>query len=77
MDGHRWQSDFAREYVGLGREEGREEGVAHSVVAVLTARGLTVSDQVRRRIESCTDLETLEAWVPKAVTVDRPEDLFD
>ncbi|PDP89268.1 hypothetical protein CQJ94_02395 [Glycomyces fuscus] len=59
-----------------GREEGREEGVARSVVAVLRARGFTVSDEVRRRIESCDDLETLEAWVPRAVTVARPEDLF-
>jgi hypothetical protein len=75
-----WQSDFAREYVGIGRaegrEEGREEGVARSVVAVLRARGFTVSDEIRRRIESGDDLETLEAWVPKAAAVARPEDLF-
>ncbi|MFD6951857.1 hypothetical protein A6A08_15520 [Nocardiopsis sp. TSRI0078] len=77
VDTYEWQSDFARKYVGLGREEGREEGLSHSVIAVLQARGLTVSDEVRRRIESCTDLETLKTWVPRAVTVERPEHLFD
>ena len=79
VDTYEWQSDFARKYVGIGREEGREEGresVAESVIAVLEARGFTASDEVRRRIHSCTDLQTLKKWVPKAVTVDRPEDLF-
>ena len=72
-----WQSEFAREYVGIGRAEGREEGVARSVIAVLTARGFAVSDEVRHRIESCTDLDVLDGWIPKAVTVHSPEQLFD
>lgn len=81
VETYEWQSDFARKYVGIGREEGREEGrasgVARSVISVLEARGFDVTGKIRERIESCTDLETLEKWVPAAVTVDRPEDLFD
>ncbi|MFE9245460.1 hypothetical protein [Nocardiopsis sp. NPDC006938] len=81
VETYEWQSDFARKYVGIGREEGLEEGraaeAARSVVSVLEARGFTVSDEVRERVGRCTDLGTLEKWVPAAVTVDRPEDLFD
>jgi predicted transposase YdaD len=89
METYEWQSDFARKYVAIGREqcreegqeEGREEGrilgAAEDVILVLGARGFTVPDEVRDRIESCTDLETLRKWVPAAATVDRPEDLFD
>ncbi|MBQ1080413.1 hypothetical protein [Nocardiopsis sp. B62] len=81
VETYEWQSDFARKYVGIGREEGREEGraaeAARSVVSVLEARGFSISDEVRERIEACADLATLEKWVPSAVTVDRPEDLFD
>ncbi|MBB6120845.1 hypothetical protein [Nocardiopsis algeriensis] len=51
--------------------------MARSVIGVLEARGFTVSGQVRARIRSCTDLGVLEAWVPKAVAVQAPEDLFD
>ncbi|GAB2512878.1 RpnC/YadD family protein [Nocardiopsis aegyptia] len=78
---YEWQSDFAKKYVGMGREEGlevgREEGraaeAAQNVIAVLQARGFAVSDEERSRITSCTDLATLEKWVPKAVTVERSD----
>ncbi|WP_158070344.1 hypothetical protein [Nocardiopsis sp. CNR-923] len=36
-----------------------------------------VTDEVRQRIESCTDLDTLHAWIRRSATVDRAEDLFD
>ena len=81
VETYEWQSDFARKYVGIGREEGRQEGrtseAVKSVISILQTRGFTLSAEVRERIESCTDLPTLEQWVPAAVKVDRPEDLFD
>ncbi|MFV2198315.1 hypothetical protein [Nocardiopsis sp. LOL_012] len=88
VDTWEWQSDFARKYVGIGREEGRKEGreevraevhdaLVDGVIAVLEGRGLPVSDRVRERIASCADLSTLQKWLPKAAGVDRPEDLFD
>ncbi|WDZ90102.1 hypothetical protein [Nocardiopsis sp. HUAS JQ3] len=73
---YNWQSDFAREYVDIGREEGREEGVARSVILFLSSRGFEVSDEVRQRIESCDDLATLEGWASKAAKVNSPEELF-
>jgi putative methionine-R-sulfoxide reductase with GAF domain len=73
VETYEWQSDFARKYVGIGREE----GVADSVILILEERGLVVSDDVRARVESCDDLNTLNSWVRKAVKVARAEDLFD
>jgi hypothetical protein len=52
MKGYEYQSDFAKKYVALGRDQGRDEGrnegrVEEAVRAVLTAlrvRGMTVPD---------------------------------
>jgi hypothetical protein len=75
-----FQSEFARKYVAVGRAEGeakgKAEGEAHAVLAVLEARRLAVSAEVRERIMACTDLGVLEAWIRRAVTVASVEDLF-
>lgn len=76
LDTYKWQSDFARKYVRMGREEGRAAEAANSVLLFLDARGLTVSDEVRQRVDSCTDLETLRTWVRRASEVERAEDIF-
>ncbi|WP_338036946.1 hypothetical protein [Nocardiopsis akebiae] len=60
----------------MGREEGRAAEAANSVLLFLDARGLTVSDEVRQRVESCTDLETLRTWIRRAGEVERAEDIF-
>ncbi|MFD3686026.1 hypothetical protein ACFWTE_14540 [Nocardiopsis sp. NPDC058631] len=77
VDTWEWQSDFARKYVGIGREEGRAEEAARNVVLILDARGLKVSDEVRRRIGSCTDLDVLETWIRRSATIQSTEQLFD
>ncbi len=81
VETYRWQSDFARKYVGIGEEKGREEGrireAVQSIIAFLETRELVLTPEVRERIESCTDLDTLRKWVPAAAKVRRPEDLFD
>jgi hypothetical protein len=76
VETYEWQSDFARKYVGIGREEGRASEAVQSIIAVLEARELTLTPEIRERIEACTDLETLRKWVPAAARVRRPEDLF-
>jgi hypothetical protein len=45
-------------------------------MAVLEARGLMPSAEVRSRIASTTDLEVLEAWIRRAVTVTSVEELL-
>jgi predicted transposase/invertase (TIGR01784 family) len=59
-----------------GRVEGRAEGTAASILMVLAARGLPVSDAARSRIEACTDLETLDQWLVAAATTTATDDIF-
>jgi predicted transposase YdaD len=55
-----------------GLAEGRAEGAkaqADALLRVLAARNLAVSDELRARIETCTDSTTLSRWIERAVTV--------
>lgn len=59
-----------------GRAEGRAEGEARSILKVLDRRGVTVDEDSRQRIESCTDLTTLDTWLDRAITAEQVSDLF-
>ncbi|WP_242885135.1 hypothetical protein [Actinomadura litoris] len=73
---YKFTSDFALRNQERGRAEGIAIGEAKSVLMILAARELTVSDEARERIMSCQDLDTLEVWVNRAMTVDSVEALF-
>jgi len=64
-----------------GQLEGRLEGQAlmagASVLDVLEARGLSVSDEVRQRVQSTTDLEQLRHWIRRAAVIIGADELFD
>jgi hypothetical protein len=47
-----------------------------AVLAVLEARGLVPTEQQRERVLACADLEQLNTWVRKAVTLVDVEELF-
>lgn len=68
-----YKSDFARHYYA----EGEAKGEAKSVLIVLEARGVPVSEEARVRIVGCTDLAVLESWVVRAMTAGSVEELFD
>ncbi len=59
-----------------GLAEGEATGEAKALLAVLEARGLAPTDEQRQLILSCTDLEQLNKWVRKAVTVADVAELF-
>jgi hypothetical protein len=63
-----WSSPVSEELREEGRTRGRAEGQARSLLKVLRARGIDVPDDVRARIESCTDTATLDAWLDGALT---------
>jgi hypothetical protein len=44
-----------------GEARGRAEGEAARLLRVLAARGFTVPDDIRQRIESCRDLPRLRS----------------
>ncbi|GAA4636227.1 hypothetical protein GCM10023196_085130 [Actinoallomurus vinaceus] len=72
-----YKSDFARRYFHEGKTEGKAEGQADMVLAVLSARGIVVPDEARARIVECTDLEQLVEWGRRAATAQSIDDVFD
>jgi hypothetical protein len=70
-------SFFRSRTSNLFRDEGRVDAIAKSILVVLEARGLEVADEVRARVEECTDLDLLREWVKRSVTVERAEQIFD
>lgn len=86
---YEYQTEFVRKWIvqgrreGLeqgreqGREEGRLEGERIALVKVLKARGFKLDAVARQRIRECTQLEQLERWLRKAVTVRSVHELFE
>lgn len=52
-----------------GLKEGKKEAMAEAILSVLTARGLTLSDEANARILACTDSALLARWLLRAATV--------
>jgi predicted transposase/invertase (TIGR01784 family) len=59
-----------------GKAQGKAEGKAETVLTVLAARGLLVSESTRALIKAQTDLITLERWVVRALTAASAEELL-
>lgn len=68
-----YQSEFTEKL----KAEGEAIGRSGDIVIILEARGLPVSDEARERITHCTDLDTLDRWIRRAVTATSAEELFD
>lgn len=62
------KSEFAR----IQRASAQAEGI----LVVLETRGVSVTDEQRKRIMSTTDLELLKTWLRRAVTVASADGLF-
>ncbi|MFE3442271.1 hypothetical protein ACFXNW_04490 [Nocardia sp. NPDC059180] len=58
------------------RDEGREEGLATSVLRVLRRRGVVLSTAQELSISSCHDLARLGEWLERAAVADSAEDVF-
>lgn len=70
------RSEYLRKLKAEGRAEGRAEGLGRAVLEVLEARGLSVTDEQREMVTRCADVDTLLAWLQRAVTASRPDELF-
>jgi hypothetical protein len=60
-----------------GEEEGRLEGRALAVLDVLRIRGIEVDAESETRILACRDSEQLLAWLARATTLARVDELFE
>jgi hypothetical protein len=54
----------------------RAEGQAKSVLRILKNRGIPVDAHSYNRIITCTDVETLDTWLDRSLTVTEVTDLF-
>jgi hypothetical protein len=84
---------FAKEHFGRGRAEGLAEGraegqalgflageakgEAQALLAVLNARHIWHSADHLARVLDCTDLDQLNAWLLRAATATKIEEVFD
>ncbi|MEV1248519.1 hypothetical protein ACIBO2_06445 [Nonomuraea sp. NPDC050022] len=69
---YRYQSEFAQQL----RAEGHIEGEAKMLLLILDRRGITLSEEARERIRTCTDIAVLESWADRAFTVTTADELF-
>ncbi|MFI1730160.1 hypothetical protein ACH40E_13165 [Streptomyces acidicola] len=60
-----------------GEAKGRAEGRAEDILRVLDRRGIEVSEAVRERVTSCTDLEVLGNWLDRSLVASKAEELFE
>jgi hypothetical protein len=71
---------FVSEMRAKGRAEGRAEGLAKgeakAVLRILKRRKVAVDGASRQRIESCTNVTTLETWLDRSLTATTVEELF-
>ncbi len=58
-------------------DRGRAEGKAETLLTVLEARGLKLTEEQRRRILATTDFSTLERWVRRAAVVSSVVEVFE
>lgn len=59
-----------------GRDQGRAEEAAGSILRVLERRGIVVTDTQAARIRSCTDLEVLRHWLDLATTAESVDEIL-
>jgi hypothetical protein len=77
---YEYQSEFARRYYGEGFAEGeargKAEGKAEALIAILGARGFSLSDDLRTQILGCRDPAMLDRWITRAVAAASAEDVL-
>lgn len=77
MQNYRYKSEFAEMLRAEGRAEGEARGEAKSVLKILEQRNIPVSDSIRERVLTCTDLALLESWLVQSLKATTAEELFD
>ncbi len=68
------ESNGEKRGLAQGKTEGRTEGLAEgkrdTLQMILTERGLALTAAQRRRIDGCSDIPQLDAWLKRALTAD-------
>jgi predicted transposase/invertase (TIGR01784 family) len=67
-----WEMEIA-----LTRERGREEGRAETILQILSTRGIELTTEDRARLLACRDRSVLDELLPRALTLQPGEELFE
>ncbi|MGW6456877.1 hypothetical protein ACWF94_13310 [Streptomyces sp. NPDC055078] len=70
-----WAEDFAKSWA-QGYLQGYVQGRSESILLLLEARGVDITDDAREHITGCGDLDTVRRWQTRAVTATTAEDIF-
>ncbi|WP_330228671.1 hypothetical protein OHA40_21435 [Nocardia sp. NBC_00508] len=65
---YEYKSEFARRYYSRGE--------AAALLRILRTRGFTLSEATTSRIAECTDLDQINTWIDRAVTVDSLDEIL-
>ena len=76
IEGYEYQSNFAKEFYGKGKQEGTAVGMRQLIVEALQARFGRLPALVRERID-CAGAEQLRHWGSALWELQKPEDLLD
>jgi hypothetical protein len=80
MKDYVYTSPLATKWIGVGREEGRDEGgragAARSLLTVLRVRGMDVPDKTRERILAEKDIKRVERWLERAAVASLLDDVL-
>jgi hypothetical protein len=60
-----------------GEARGEAKGQAASILKVLTARGIELTTENRARLLACRDISVLDELLPRALTLQPGQDLFE
>jgi hypothetical protein len=72
-----FMAELEAKWEARGEFRGKAEGKAESLLNVLSARGLAVTESVRERILGCRDLAQLDEWIRRAASAEALGDVFE
>ena len=75
MKDYVYTSPFATKWIGVGRDEGRNEA-ARSLLAILRVRGIDVPDKARERILAEKETARIHEWLVNAAVASSLDDVF-
>ena len=78
------KDDFVDGWIAEGLAQGRTQGLtqgltqgkAQMLLRAMTARGLTVTEDIRLRVAECADPAQLELWFDRAMTATTTDEVF-
>jgi hypothetical protein len=71
-----YEKTFVERIHDQGIAEGEARGEAKAVLRLLEARGLTLTQEQRDRVTSCTDAAQLDLWLDRAITASTDAEVF-